>query len=52
MSIVYLAAIWYDNSRRDAIMNTSSDAGTDDEGISEDKTEILGDMALDFRYQY
>ncbi|KAE8147733.1 major facilitator superfamily domain-containing protein [Aspergillus avenaceus] len=48
MAIVYFAAIWYDNRKRDQAMATV----TNDQIPSEPEEEHLGDMALTYRYNY
>ncbi|KAF7587166.1 hypothetical protein BBP40_007652 [Aspergillus hancockii] len=49
MAIVYFAAIWFDNKRRDRAMANGS---ADSQGPAEEQVAALGDMALTYRYNY
>ncbi|KAE8146013.1 putative MFS transporter [Aspergillus avenaceus] len=44
--IVYFAAVWFDNRRRDQIMANGTAV------LREDEQELQGDMALNYRYSY
>ena len=47
-TLLYLAAVWFDNMRRNRAVAVMSE----NESIGEGDTEVLGDMAPTYRYQF